>query len=162
MKEQKKEKMSLILFSGDLDKALAAFHLSTGATTMGMDSCIFFTFWGINLLRKKENKVAVKKNFIDKLFGSMMPKGPTDLKLSKMNMGGLGTKMMKKIMKDKDQVSLDTLMKTATDAGVKFIACTSSMEMMGICKEELIENIELGSVATYLKESIDADIRLFI
>ena len=129
---------SLIVFSGDLDKALASFIIANGAAAMGRKVTMFFTFWGLNVLRRPE-KVKVQKTFIEKMFGGMMPRGTGKLKLSKMNMMGMGSKMMKGIMKKKNVATLDELIAQALQHGVRLVACTMSMDVMGIHKEELID-----------------------
>jgi CoA-disulfide reductase len=152
---------TLIVFSGDLDKVLASFIIANGAAAMGRPVTMFFTFWGLNALRKTEN-VKVNKSVIEKMFGFMMPRGTAKLKLSKMNMGGMGTQMMKMVMKDKNVDSLEALMKQAMASGVKLIACTMSMDVMGIKKEELIDGIEYAGVATYLGDAEESNVNLFI
>ena len=128
---------------------------------MGKDVSLFFTFWGLNVLRKPK-KVKVKKTFIEKMFGRMMPRGMDKLKLSNMNMAGMGSKMIKKIMKKKNVDSLQTLMKNAMDMGVKVTACAMSMDIMGIKEEELIDGVEIAGVATYLGDTSKANHNLFI
>ena len=160
-KPEAKEGKTLVVFSGDLDKVLASFIIANGAAAMNRPVTMFFTFWGLNALRKSEN-VKVKKTFIDKLFGSMMPRGSRKLKLSKMNMAGIGTKMMKKVMNDKNVDSLEILMKKAIDNGVRLVACTMSMDIMGITKDELIDGVEFGGVASYLADAEDANVNLFV
>lgn len=155
------EGKTLIVFSGDLDKVLASFIIANGAASMGRPVTMFFTFWGLNALRKSE-KVSVKKSFMDKMFGFMMPRGTKKLKLSKMNMAGMGTQMMKKVMKDKNVDSLEDLMKHAMANGVKLVACTMSMDIMGIKKEELIDGIEYAGVATYLGDAEESNVNLFV
>lgn len=152
---------TMVVFSGDLDKVLASFIIANGAAALGKEVTMFFTFWGLNALRKSGN-VPVKKSFIEKMFGMMMPKGSTKLRLSKMNMAGMGTKMMKKVMKDKNVDSLEDLMKAAMENGVKIVACTMSMDVMGIRKEELIDGIEFAGVASYLGDAYDSQVNLFI
>ncbi len=152
---------TLVVFSGDMDKALAAFIIANGAAAMGRPVTMFFTFWGLNVLRKSE-KVSVKKSFIEKMFGWMMPRGVNKLKLSKMNMSGMGTKMMKMVMKDKNVTSLEDLMKQAMANGVKLIACTMSMDVMGIKQEELIDGIDYAGVATYLGDAEQSNVNLFV
>lgn len=152
---------TMIMFSGDLDKAMAGLIIANGAAAMGDDVTIFFTFWGLNILRKAQ-KINVKKSFMEKMFGWMMPRGPEKLSLSKMNMGGMGTAMMKGIMRKKKVSSLPDLIRSAQDLGVKFIACTMSMDVMGIKAEELIEGVEFAGVATYLGEADGANVNLFI
>ena len=148
------------LFSNDLDKALATFIIANGAATMGYKVTIFATFWGLNVLRKN-GPVSVKKNLIEKMFGFMMPKGPGKLKLSQMQMGGMGAAMIKGIMKQKNVMSLPELMEQAIQNGVKVVACTMSMDLMGIKSEELIDGIEEGGVAMYI-DHIGENGNLFI
>lgn len=152
---------TIIVFSGDMDKVLASFVIANGAAAMGRPVTMFFTFWGLNVLRKTE-KQNVKKPLIDAMFGKMMPQGVSKLKLSKMNMGGMGTAMMRKVMKDKNIDSLEDLIKKAMDNGVKMIACTMSMDVMGITKEELIDGIEYAGVGTYLGDAEESNVNLFI
>lgn len=159
--ETSKNGQTLVVFSNDLDKALASFIIANGAAASGKEVTMFFTFWGLNILRKSEN-IKVKKGLIDKMFGFMMPKGHSKLTLSKMNMGGVGTEMMKHVMKNKNILSLQELIKTAQQNGVKFIACTMSMDVMGIKAEELIDGVELGGVAKYIAETETAGSNLFI
>lgn len=152
---------TMVVFSGDLDKVLASFIIANGAAAMGRPVTMFFTFWGLNALRKSE-KQKVKKSLIENMFGGMMPRGTGKLKLSKMNMGGMGTKMMKMVMKDKNVDSLETLMQHAMKNGVKLVACTMSMDIMGIAKEELIDGVELAGVASYLGDAEESNVNLFI
>lgn len=157
----KKDKKTIIVFSGDLDKALAAFIIATGAAAMGSEVTMFFTFWGLNVIRRPE-PVPVKKPFIQKMFERMMPRGAERLPLSKMNFAGMGPRLMKSLMKQKNVSSLPEMIETARALGVKMIACTTSMEVMGITKEELIDGTDLAGVATYLGEANSADVNLFI
>lgn len=152
---------TIVVFSNDLDKALAAFIIANGAAASGKNVTLFFTFWGLNILRKSNSK-PVKKGLIDKMFGLMMPKGAEKLVLSKMNMGGLGSLMMKWVMKNKNVSTLSELIQSAKDNGVKFIACNMSMDIMGIKQEELIDGIEIGGVAKYIAESNSSNSNLFI
>lgn len=160
-KSEAKEGKTLVVFSGDLDKVLASFIIANGAAAMNRPVTMFFTFWGLNALRKSEH-VKVKKPLIDKLFGLMMPRGSQKLKLSKMNMAGMGTAMLKKVMNDKNVDSLETLMKTAMANGVRLVACTMSMDIMGITKDELIDGVEFGGVASYLGDAEEGNVNLFI
>ncbi len=155
-----KNAQTIVVFSNDLDKALAAFIIANGAKASGKDVTLFFTFWGLNILRK--SNVNTKKSIIDKLFGIMMPKGAEKLTLSKMNMGGLGTYIMKKVMKYKNISTLNELIKQAQNQGIKFIACKMSMDVMGIKEEELIDNVEIAGVAKYIAESNNSNSNLFI
>lgn len=152
---------TMVVFSGDLDKVLASFIIANGAAAMGRPVTMFFTFWGLNALRKTEY-VKTKKGMMDKMFGAMMPRGSRKLKLSKMNMGGMGTAMLKKVMKDKHVDSLEELMRQAMENGVRLVACTMSMDIMGIKKEELIDGVEFAGVASYLGDAEESDINLFI
>jgi peroxiredoxin family protein len=152
---------TIIMFSGDLDKAMASLIIANGAAAMGDEVTMFFTFWGLNVLRKAK-RIKVKKEFMENMFGFMMPRGAEKLGLSKMNFGGAGTAMMKSIMKKKNVSSLPALLESAQVMGVKMIACTMSMDVMGIKKEELIEGVELAGVATYLGEAENSNVNLFI
>lgn len=154
-------KKTIIMFSGELDKAMAGFIIANGAAAMGDDVTMFFTFWGLNILRKPE-KVPVKKGFLEAMFGWMMPRGAAKLGLSKMNFGGMGAVMMKKIMNDKKVNTLPELIASAQALGVKIVACTMSMDVMGIREEELINGLEFAGVATYLGEADEAGVNLFI
>ena len=156
----KKNAQTIVVFSNDLDKALAAFIIANGAKASGKDVTLFFTFWGLNILRK--SNVNAKKSIIDKIFGLMMPQGAEKLTLSKMNMGGLGTFIMKKVMKYKNISTLNELIKQAQNQGIKFIACKMSMDVMGIKEEELIDNVEIAGVAKYIAESNNSNSNLFI
>lgn len=156
-----KENTTIVVFSQDLDKAIAAFIIATGAASMGKKVSLFFTFWGLNILRKPK-KVRVKKTMIEKMFGKMMPRGAKKLPISNMNMGGMGPKMIRYIMKKKNVDSLQVLMAQANSLGVKIIACAMSMDIMGIKKEELLDGIDIAGVATYLGETTEANHNLFI
>ncbi len=156
-----KDNKTLIVFSDDLDKALASFVIANGALASGKKVSIFFTFWGLNVI-KKTNKPAVKKDFLGKMFGMMLPSSSKHLGLSKMNMGGLGSKMMRYIMKEKKIDTLESLMQQAIDNGIELIACSMSMDVMGIKQEELMDNITIGGVAAYLDRAENANVNLFI
>ena len=155
------EGKTIIVFSGDLDKVLASFIIANGAAAMGRPVTMFFTFWGLTVLRKKE-KQPVKKTFMESMFGAMLPRGSGKLRLSRMNMGGMGTAMMKKIMHDKNVDSLEELIRKAIAQGVRIVACTMSMDVMGIKEEELIEGVELGGVGAYLGDAEESNVNLFI
>lgn len=152
---------TMVVFSGDLDKAIATFIIASGAAAMGKEVTLFFTFWGLNIL-KRSDAPSAEKDMMAKMFSMMMPKGANDLPLSKMNMGGMGAKMIKTVMANKNVDSLETLMKNAMDAGVKLVACGMSMDIMGIKKEELIDGVEIGGVAAYLGDAEDSGLNLFI
>ncbi len=152
---------TLILFSDDLDKALATFVLANGAAATGQKVTIFFTFWGLNML-KKVKKPKVKKDIFGKMFSMMLPAHSLKLKLSKFNMLGMGSWMMRLIMKQKGIDSLESLRQQALDNGVEFIACQMSMDVMGVQKEELMDEVTIGGVATYMNRAEEANINLFI
>ncbi len=152
---------TIVLFSGDLDKAIAALIIANGALSMGRKVTIFFTFWGLNALRKTK-KVKVKKPAMQEMFSKMMPRGTTKMGLSRMNFLGLGPKMIRKIMEDKSVDSLEELLVQAQENGVRLIACNMSMDLMGITEAELIDGVELGGVATYLGAAEEGDTNLFI
>lgn len=155
------KELTLIVFSDDLDRALASFIIANGAASIGTKVTIFFTFWGLNILKKQESP-AEKKDLLASMFGAMMPKGPDRLTLSKMHFAGLGTEMMKFVMKNKNVESLDVLMQRAIDQGVRLVACTMTMEIMGIKRSELIDGIHEGGVASYLESAGRANVNLFI
>lgn len=152
---------TLIVFSDDLDKALASFVIANGAASTGKKVTMFFTFWGLNVIKKRQ-KPAVSKDIFGKMFGWMLPAHSGKLKLSKMNMAGAGSRMMRMIMKNKHIDSLESLIAQAADNGVEMIACTMSMDVMGVKKEELMDNVTLGGVASYLERAEEANINLFI
>lgn len=157
----KSDQATLVVFSDDFDKAMAATIIANGALAMGKKVSLFFTFWGLNILRKNKN-VPVKKNFIEKMFGMMMPRGTSKLTLSKMNMFGMGTQMIKGIMKHHNVEPLEKLLQSVKDNGGKLVACRMSMELMGIKKEEMIDGVEDGGVAAYLADAEKGNINLFI
>ena len=152
---------TLIMFSDDLDKALATFVLANGAAATGQKVSIFFTFWGLNVI-KKLKKPKVKKDFFGKMFGMMLPSHSLKLHLSKMSMFGIGDKMMRHIMKAKGIDSLETLREQALANGVEFIACQMSMDVMGVKREELLDEVTVGGVATYMERAETANVNLFI
>ncbi len=153
---------TLVVFSGELDKAMAAFVMANGAVAMGGEATLFFTFWGLNVLRKNPAPAVEGKTFMDKMFGWMLPRGPNKLPLSKMHMAGAGTRMMKDRMAAKNLPNLPGLMEEARKGGVRLVACTMSMEAMGIREEELIDGVELGGVADFLGRSSQSGTNLFI
>ena len=156
-----KDNKTIVVFSGDLDKAIASFIIANGAASMGKKVTMFFTFWGLNILRKHE-RVKVPKGFMDKMFGMMMPRGSKRLQLSKMNMMGMGAKMIRMVMKDKNVNSLEELIQAAIDNGVEIVACQMSLDVMGLKKEELIDGVKVGGVGYYLGEAEDSNVNLFI
>jgi len=157
----KGDNKTIIVFSDDLDRALASFVIANGAAAMGKKVTMFFTFWGLNVI-KKQDKPKVQKDFMGRMFSMMMPGSSKKLKLSNLNMGGMGSKMMKMRMKSKNVDSLEALMGQAKLVGVKMIACQMSMDIMGVTKEELHNNVTIGGVANYLEEAERANLNLFI
>ena len=157
-----KDKVTLVVFSGDFDKALAAFNIAVGAATMGMEVDMFFTFWGLNIVKK--NKGPIKsKGIMRKMLNAMNRGGSKRLHLSKFHMFGMGTWMMKRLMKDVNFPQLEELMALAREFGVRYIACTTSMGIMGITREALIPEVDtLAGVATYLAEAKESKVNLFV
>lgn len=155
------ENKTIVVFSDDLDKALASFVIANGAASTGKKVSMFFTFWGLNVI-KKSQKPAVEKDIWGRMFSWMLPSDSKALKLSQMNMMGIGSKMMRFLMKKKKIDSLESLIAQAREQGVEFIACTMSMDVMGVKKEELLDDVTLGGVATYLERTEEANLNLFI
>ncbi|MFW6253468.1 MAG: FAD-dependent oxidoreductase [Chitinivibrionales bacterium] len=164
--QENTNKKTMVIFSNDFDKMMAAFIIANGAASMGSEITLFFTFWGLNLLRKdgsgngKAGKV--RKTMMENMFGMMMPRGPSKLNLSKMHMGGMGTRMIQWVMKKKNVYSLPYLIEQAKQNNIRFVACTMSMDIMGIKKGELIDGIEYGGVGYYLEKADNATYNLFI
>ena len=156
-------KLSMVVFSGDLDKVLAAFVIATGAVAMGMDVVMFFTFWGTPVLRDKQKKVG-GKDVMGKMFGAMLPTGTGDVKLSNMNMGGMGTAMMKSLMKKKNVASLEEMLDLAEELGVRIYVCEMSMDLMGFQRDEFIDykGLDFAGVATFLQEAANSKVQLFV
>jgi peroxiredoxin family protein len=159
-------KKTFIIFSGEMDKVLAGFVLANAAAAMGDEVTMFFTFWGLNVLRREHaphaNGKGNGKTTLQKMFGMMMPHGPGHLALSHMNFAGVGPKLMSKAMSDQHVASIEEMIETAREQGVKFVACTMSMDVMGIREEELIDGVELAGAASYLAEADEANVNLFI
>ncbi|WP_201318277.1 DsrE/DsrF/DrsH-like family protein [Paenibacillus sp. EPM92] len=158
---EQKEKTTIVLFSGELDKAIAAFIIANGAAAYDHEVTIFCTFWGLNALRKDED-VLVKKGFLENMFAKMMPRGADKLGLSKMNFGGIGPKMIKHVMKKHNALTLPQLIELVQEQGVTLAACTMTMDLLGLQKEELLEGVEYAGVAAYLGDAADAKVNLFI
>lgn len=156
-----KKKLTMVVFSGDLDRAYATFIIANGAAAMGLDVTLFFTFWGLNILRRKDAP-AVEKSALESMFGMMMPRGAESLGLSKMHFAGVGTAMMKHVMDQKKVAPLPELIASAMAAGVRMVVCTMSMDVMGLKKAELIDGITEGGVAAYLDSAADSTINLFV
>lgn len=158
-----KDQLSMVVFSGDLDRLLAAFILAVGAAAMYDRVVMFFTFWGITALRDK-NKQIKKEKLMPSLFAKMLPTGAGELALSKMHMLGMGTSMMKSLMREKKVLSLEDLMKTAAEFGVEIVICEMSMDLMGFKLEEMIDypNVSVGGAAKYLQEAAESKVSLFL
>ncbi|CAH1209106.1 Sulfur carrier protein DsrE2 [Paenibacillus plantiphilus] len=156
-----KDKTTIVLFSGELDKAIAAFIIANGAAAYDHEVTVFFTFWGLNTLRKHE-VVRVKKGLLERAFGWMMPRGAKKLGLSKMNFMGMGPEMIKHVMKKHHALSLPQLIELAQEQGVKLVACTMTMELLGLQEPELIDGLEYAGVAAYLGDATNAKVNLFI
>ncbi|RKP54037.1 hypothetical protein D7Z26_11650 [Cohnella endophytica] len=156
-----REKSTIVLFSGDLDKAIAAFIIANGAAAYDHDVTIFFTFWGLNTMRKEE-VVKTNKGMLEKMFGWMMPRGANKLGLSNMNMLGMGPKMIKHVLKKHNALTLPQLIELAQEQGVKLVACTMTMDLLGLQQEELIDGMEYAGVAAYLGDATNAKVNLFI
>ncbi|MCM3764584.1 DsrE/DsrF/DrsH-like family protein [Neobacillus niacini] len=156
-----KKKTTIILFSGDYDKAMAAYIIANGAAAYDHEVTIFHTFWGLNALRRDEN-IPVQKGFMEKMFAKMMPKGADKMGLSKMNFAGMGPKMIKGVIKKHNAMTLPQLIEMAQEQDVKLVACTMTMDLIGLQKEELLENIEYAGVAAYLADAQDGNVNLFI
>ncbi|MBO1003984.1 DsrE/DsrF/DrsH-like family protein [Pseudogracilibacillus auburnensis] len=156
-----KKKTTIVLFSGDYDKAMAAYIIANGAAAFDHEVTIFHTFWGLNALRKDE-QIPVKKNIMEKLFGKMMPRGANKMSLSKMNFAGMGPKMIKNIIKKHNAVPLPQLIKMAQEQGINLVACTMTMDLLGLQQEELLDDIEYAGVAAYLGEAEEGNVNLFI
>lgn len=156
------KKMNILMFSGEYDKALAGLILANTAKEMDIDVTIFFAFWGLLLIRNPNNMSEEDKTSYEKMFSSMIPKRLEDLPLSKMNLAGMGKKMLKEMMEDKDAPILTDFLNGAIKKGIKMLACKLSCEIMGFKKEELLDNVEIVTAEDYLKDALDSNIQLFI
>ncbi|MEC0301095.1 DsrE/DsrF/DrsH-like family protein [Peribacillus frigoritolerans] len=156
-----KKKTTIILFSGDYDKAMAAYIIANGAVAYDHEVTIFHTFWGLNALRKDES-ISLKKGFLEKMFAKMMPRGSDKMGLSNMNFAGMGPKMIKHVIKKHNAMSLPNLIELAQEQEIKLIACTMTMDLLGLQQEELLDGIEYAGVAAYLAEAEDGNVNLFI
>ena len=156
-----KEKMTMAIVSGDLERALAAFMLAVTGASMGMEVSMFFTFWGLNIMKKNEGGIA-SKGLMRKMLNFINRGGSERLKLSKFNMFGLGTWMMKRLMRDKNMPSVDEYITMAKEMGVRLFACAMTMGVMGVKEEDLIDGCELVGATTFLDFAADADVSLYI
>jgi peroxiredoxin family protein len=162
LQASKSDKVTIVLLSGDLDRAMAAFIIATGAAAMGMQVTMFFTFWGLNTIRRK-GATSSAKDWLRRMFGFLNKGGAESLPLSRFHFGGLGTKMMQKVMRQNRMPGVPELMQTAMELGVRFIACTTTMGMMGISKDTLIDGIDqFAGVTTYLAAAKQGHVNLFI
>jgi peroxiredoxin family protein len=162
LQETKPDRVTIVLLSGDMDRAMAAFIIATGAAAMGMRVTMFFTFWGLNAIRRKGASSSAK-DWLRRMFGILNKGGAEALPLSKFHFGGLGTSMMKRVMREHRMPGIPELIETAQDLGVHFIACTTTMGLMGITKDTLIEGVDqLAGVTTYLAEAKEGSVNLFI
>jgi peroxiredoxin family protein len=159
MSEQKRT--TIILFSGDYDKVMAAYIIANGAAAYDHEVTIFHTFWGLNALRKDES-IEVKKTFMEKMFGKMMPRGADKMGLSKMNFAGFGPKMIKEVMKKHNAMTVPQLIEMAQEQDIKLVACTMTMDLLGLSQAELLDNIEYAGVAAYLADAQEGNVNLFI
>lgn len=156
-----KKRTTIVLFSGDYDKAMAAYIIANGAAAYDHEVTIFHTFWGLNALRQDE-PITVKKGFMEKMFGKMMPRGADKMGLSKMNFAGMGPKMIKDVMKKHNAIPLPQLIEMAQEQDIKLVACTMTMDLLGLQEKELLDNIEYAGVAAYLADAEDGNVNLFI
>jgi peroxiredoxin family protein len=154
------DQLSMVVFSGDLDKAIASFIIATGAAAMGLEVSMFFTFWGLSVVKKE--KRFTDKNLIEKAFTAMMPGGSSDLPLSQMNFFGAGARIIRKLMRDHEVTSLEEFVEMAQEFGVRMTACDMSRELMGIQDEELIDGLDVGGVAAFLGDAARSKVTLFI
>jgi peroxiredoxin family protein len=162
LQEKKPDKVTLVVLSGDMDRVMAAFIIATGAASMGMQVTMFFTFWGLNVLRR-QGAHSSAKGWLQRMFGSINKGGSEKLPLSRFHFGGLGTRMLKRVMKQNRMPGIPELMEMAQDLGVQFIACTTTLGLMGITKDTLVDGIDqFAGVSTYLAEAKDAQVNLFI
>jgi peroxiredoxin family protein len=154
------DRLAMVVFSGDLDKALAAFIIATGAASLGLEVSMFFTFLGINIIKK--GRQYRKMNILEKGFTAMMPGNSEDLPLSQMNYFGVGAKLIRKIMKDHRVISIEELINAAQELGVRFVSCSMSQDLLGISNDELMDDIDYGDVATFLGDASRAKATIFI
>ena len=156
------DRAALVVFSGDLDRAIAAFVIATGAAAAGLETTLFFTFWGLSIIKKKNGASVSKRDLMQKMFAVMTPSSSESLGVSKMNYFGIGATMLRTMMQKQQVSSLEELMELARELGVRMIGCTMSMDVMGVDKAELFDGIELGGVAAFMGEAARARVSLFI
>lgn len=156
-----KKRTTIVLFSGDYDKVMAAYIIANGAAAYDHEVTIFHTFWGLNALRKDEN-IEVPKTFMEKMFGKMMPRGADKMGISKMNFAGFGPKMIKDVMKKHNALTVPQLIEMAQEQEIKLVACTMTMDLLGLNQVELLDDIEYAGVAAYLADAQEGNVNLFI
>ena len=162
LQETKPDKVTIVVLSGDMDRAMAALIIATGAAAMGMQVTMFFTFWGLNVIRRKGARSAAK-DWLRRMFGMLNKGGADTLPLSRFNFGGIGARMMKRVMAQSRMPGVPELLQTAQDLGVQLIGCTTTMGLMGISKDTLIDGVDqLAGVSTYLAEAKQGSVNLFI
>jgi peroxiredoxin family protein len=154
------DKLSMMVFSGDLDKTIAAFIIATGAAAMGLEVSMFFTFWGLNIIKKQKSYAG--KNILEKGFTAMLPAGTRQLPLSQMNFFGTGAKIIRKLMRDNEVASMEEFVEMGQDLGVRMTACDMSRELLGIRDEELIDGLDFGGVAAFMGDAASSKVTLFI
>jgi len=154
-------RVTMVVFSGDLDKIMASMIIATGAVGMGLDVSMFFTFWGLSAL-KKQSATRRQRDFYQRMFAAMTPAGTQGMGVSKLNFGGMGATMLRKMMKNQEITSPEELMELARESGVRMIACTLSMDVLGINSEDLVDGLELGGVGAYLGDAAKSRVTLFI
>jgi peroxiredoxin family protein len=158
---EERKKTTIVLFSGDYDKVMAAYIIANGAAAYDHEVTIFHTFWGLNALRKDE-PIQVKKTFMEKMFGFMMPRGANKMGLSKMNFAGMGPKMIKDVMKKHNAMPLPDLIELAKEQEIKLVACQMTVDLLGLKHEEIMEGVEFAGVAAYLGDAENGNVNLFI
>ncbi|QBP41674.1 DsrE/DsrF/DrsH-like family protein [Paenisporosarcina antarctica] len=156
-----KKRTTIVLFSGDYDKVMAAYIIANGAAAYDHEVTIFHTFWGLNALRKDED-IEVPKTFMEKMFGKMMPRGADKMGISKMNFAGFGPKMIKDVMKKHNALTVPQLIEMAQEQEIKLVACTMTMDLLGLNQVELLDDIEYAGVAAYLADAQEGNVNLFI
>lgn len=158
---ESRKKTTIVLFSGDYDKVMAAYIIANGAAAYDHEVTIFHTFWGLNALRK-DQQVPVKKGFLEKVFGKMMPRGADKMGISKMNFAGMGPKMIKHVIQKHNAMTMPQLIEMAQEQEINLVACTMTMDLLGLQQEELLDEVEYAGVAAYLGEAENGNVNLFI
>ena len=154
------DRLAMVVFSGDLDKAIAALIIATGAASVGMETSMFFTFWGLAVVKKQ--KVYAGKNLLEQGFTAVLPSGLGQMGISQLNFFGVGAQIIRRLMKDRQVASVEELFALAQELGVRMVVCDMSRELLGVADEELIDGLETGGVATFLGDAARAKVTLFI